>query len=311
MIVTSYIDGNPLLKPFNNKGIQVITVNRPKDALRLLDQTICYFGDLKYDLKHPFELLKLKGELSRRGIPYVYWNRDAPWNEGWKKHRFLFLKFIKPVNIYLAHSSQTSHLFHQKTELFPNAAENFFFNKNDISQLRQESNYQYDVSFIGSTGNKKWRACNLRAEFFNEVEKRIRIISPNVRFKIFDTCTEKISKQAQVDIIKSTKINLNYGAVCDLPSTPSWGLPERVFGIAAAGGFLLTDYRKTSEKIFNKNLLEDFQDIDGCVEKINFYLDHFNELRNRAEALHQEVLNFHTYDIRAEQFLNLVKNYRA
>ena len=120
---------------------------------------------------------------------------------------------------------------------------------------------------------------------------------------------ESLTADQQIELIQASKINLNYGAMCDLPGNPSWGLPERVFGIPAAGGFLLTDWRESVPDTFPDGHLDNFRDATDCAGKIRHYLNRFGELRDRAEALHAQVLTHHTYANRAVQLINLLHTY--
>lgn len=118
-----------------------------------------------------------------------------------------------------------------------------------------------------------------------------------------------MSVENQVRLIQESRINLNFGAACD-SATVSWGLAERCFGIPACGGFLLSDYRQHARDTFPPDLWVDFTDIGDCVEKIRYYLAHFEQVRELAEGLHREVMLRHTYVHRARAFVGLAMAWR-
>ena len=53
---------------------------------------------------------------------------------------------------------------------------------------------------------------------------------------------------------------------------------------------------------------DDFHDTKECVEKVIFYLKNLNTLRDRAEALHHQVLENHMYSHRAATFISHLPN---
>jgi spore maturation protein CgeB len=119
-----------------------------------------------------------------------------------------------------------------------------------------------------------------------------------------------LSVNEQVALIQASKINLNYGASCEFgASTPS-GLPERCFGIPAAGGFLLCDRRShaTDHFVPGKNWAE-FDGLDDCVVQIDYWLRNFLLSRDIAEASYRHVTTHHTYRQRAETLLESLREW--
>jgi len=114
----------------------------------------------------------------------------------------------------------------------------------------------------------------------------------------------------QISIIQKSKINLNIGAMCDLQDNPSLGLPERAFGIPAAGGFLLTDWRKNITNTFSENGCDYFHNPEECANKIIYFLRNFDLTRAHAEKLHNEVVNKYTYNISAANLLDILICYQ-
>lgn len=310
-IVTTHSDGGPLVVALRAVGVQVDRVDW-KDLLgyRNFEGCIGFYGNLFTEIKNLPAFVALKRKLGRLDIPYVFWNRDAPWNVGMKLHRRLAVQWMTPVDIYLAHSLQDAAWFSSNCHYFPNAAQHPYYADTRVGELRDEASYEQDVCFFGALGNTRRRACRERVEFLAEVESRVRRVLPAVRFRVLDTVHQGLGLEQQLRLIRTSKINLNYGAMCDLPGNPSWGMPERVFGIPAAGGFLLTDYRRSISDTFAGDACDFFLEAEDCAAKIISSLESFHVLRARAEEMHRQVVEKHTYEARARQLLGLLQSYR-
>ncbi|MGE5490541.1 MAG: glycosyltransferase [Actinomycetota bacterium] len=310
-IITTHSDGNPLVVGLRSIGVRVDRVSWTEmPGHRDFDGCIGFYGNLFTEIKNLPVFVTLKHRLARLGIPYVFWNRDAPWNVGMKLHRRLAVQWLKPVDIYLAHSLQDARWFSGNCHYFPNAAQRPYYAGTRIEEMRVEDAYEADVCFFGALGNLKRRGCRERVEFFGEVERRVKALLPTARFRIVDTVHQGLGLEEQLHLIRTSKINLNFGAMCDLPGNPSWGMPERVFGIPAAGGFLLTDYRQAIPDTFTDGACDYFLEAEDCAAKIVSGLASFSTLRARAEEMYRQVVAQHTYEVRANQLLDLLGLYR-
>lgn len=308
--LTTHSPRNPLIVNLIAIGERVIRA----DDFRLLpvvNLQACqgYIGNLFSEVKKLPALIRLLRRLKHYHVPYIFWNRDAPWNVGITPFYIWVLRKLQPVDIYLCHSQQTAHLFSRVCHYFPNAALKNYYHATTLSDLRQESRYHYDISFIGSFGNLKKQGCKDRADFLMAVEQRVKQKIERLKVCFIDTFKERLSFEEQANIIRTSKININYGTICDLPENKSWGLTERVFGIPAAGGFLLTEYRKCILETFPGGICDYFENIEDCSVSIIYYLNNFKLLRDRAEHLHKHVIRNHTYEIRAMEFLKIVKKW--
>ena len=299
----------PLMQALEKQGSEVLRVANIDDVLEQnLDGVSAFIGNIFDDIKKPLMLLKLKNRLRRLGIPYVFWNRDAPWNCAMRWRRKILLRLIQPVDIYLAHSLQGHQLFNRRAIYFPNAAQGSYSEGLDLKKLRDEGQYDYDVSFIGAFGSAKRVSNRKRAAFLNELEKQLIAVNPKIRLFWHDTHADAIPADQQIAIIQKSKINLNLGAICDLPGEISWGLPERVFGIPACGGFLLTEARKHLPDTFDQDEIDSFSSVETCVRTLLPYLANFTLLREKAERLHRLVLEKHTYETRALTIMKIIGN---
>lgn len=307
-LYTTHSPRNPLLQSLVARGEVVRTVALG-DPLPDLTDCLAFYGNLFDEIKHWRQLIDLKHQLKCQNVPYVFWNRDAPWDVGMKRHNRIAMRLIRPVDIYLTHSMQGAQDFGGIAHYFPNAAQPVYYQGTDLVALRDESSYQFDVSFFGSFGNRKDRNARERWQFLVALEEGLRRRIPGVRFKTIDTSETTLALAEQLSFIRSSKINLSVGAMCDLPGNPSWGLPERVFGIPAAGGYLLTERRQNLDLTF-RNPPASFSCVDDCVSKIEDALSDFSVMRRCAEALHAEVLAGHTYLQRAQYFLEMLRSFQ-
>jgi spore maturation protein CgeB len=303
-VVTVFEEHHPLVRALAGAGCPVTRL-----GLAELPQSggepYFYLGDMFEQIKAPLALARLRRALTRDGAPYVMWNRDAPWNCAIKPWRKLLVRASRRVDLHLAHSLQSTELFGESVVYFPNAAESDRYNLGGrtLDSLRDPGGYQFDVSFVG-TLSPGFRMVRARVAFLAELGRRLERSGVNYRF--FDTSLgSSLSLQEQVAIIQTSRINLSVGAVCDKPAT-SWGLPERCFGIASCGGFLLCDERRHAADTFPEEARAEFRNLEECVERIRYFIAHFDLSRARAECLHRDVMERHTYAVRARQLLDLV-----
>lgn len=252
-------------------------------------------------LRHPLELWRLKRMLARRGVPLLAWNRDAPHylnRAGW---RLDLLDRARLLDIYATHTLiDHQRRFADAMLYLPNAADTagYHLQGRTLAQLRDSSAYEWDVSFFGAMDGARYKEMHARQEFFVALGDRLR--ARGIRFLFREAAG--LDVDAQVSLIQRTRINLNFGASCDYGAPVASGLPERCYGIPASGGFLLCDRRTHARDDFtpSENWAE-FDGLDDCVGKIEYWLAHFDAARGLAERCHAHVLAHHTYANRAEK----------
>lgn len=308
-ILTTHANHNPLVAALRDDGVDVRRVSW-NQALPNLNGCGAFYGNLFDEIKDWAGLAKLKVQLRQYKVPYVFWNRDAPWNTGIKLRNLFALKLLKPIDIYLAHSLQDKYLFGGDAHYFPNAAKAAYYRDTDMQSLRDESLYMHDVSYFGSFRNPKDRNARLRASFLESLETELKQRRPNIRFRSIDTAKQPMGLEGQLRLIRTSKINLNVGAMCDQSRNPSWGLPERIFGIPAAGGFVISDARKHLLDTFGAGSIPTFDSPEACAALIDNLLSNWEMLRSQAEKQRLEVMAQHTYHHRARHLLQLLERYR-
>jgi spore maturation protein CgeB len=306
-ILTTHDDHNPLLQALRAECVDVRSIRWADISPQALIGCRAFYGNLFDEIKHWPLFLSKRRLLRQAAVPYVFWNRDAPWNVGIKRINRWFLNQLKPVDVYLAHSLQGATDFGGQPFDFPNAAQPVYYESTDLAGLNEESLYRYDVSFFGSAALGKDRNSRERYHFLMALQDRLLITHPEIRFRFINTADTPMSTAEQLNLIRTSKINLNLGAMCDLPGKPSWGLPERVFGIPAAGGFLMTEHRKNLSNLFPEKTYGQFHNLDEAVTNIVKILADFSAMRYRANTLHQKVINHHTYKCRAHTFCQILE----
>ncbi len=308
--VTVLDENEPLLRALAGAGCLVRKAAAQGLPPEGIGRPYFYLGNMFEQVKQPLELARLRRRLAADGAPYVWWNRDAPWNCAIKPLRRLFVHASRPVDIHLAHSLQSVSLFGEPARYFPNAAQvdRYHLAGRSLQSLRDPAQYRWDVSFVG-TLNPAFRQVQQRVAFFAELAPRLE--REGIGCRLVDTSIgSSISLAEQIAIIQTSRINLSVGAVCDDP-VPSWGLPERCFGIGACGGFLLCDQRRHGPQTFPAQAWESFSSVEECLARIKFFLGHFSAARDKAEALHHDVMKHHTYEARARELLKLVAAWQA
>jgi spore maturation protein CgeB len=184
----------------------------------------------------------------------------------------------------------------------PNAVWTRHFNLHGASleAMRDPAYYELDVSFLGNLNGKRYREHAERERFFAVLGERLAPSGLRVRF----ADSNGIAEEEQIRVIQRSRINLSYRSSCDHESAGSWGLPERCYGVPARGGFLLSDARPHAADDFDlATEWACYQGMDDCVDKIRYYLAHFDEARRIAEAAHARVMRDHTYEHRARNLL--------
>ncbi len=99
-----------------------------------------------------------------------------------------------------------------------------------------------------------------------------------------------------------SKINLNI----TLPSIET-GLPQRIFDIMGAGGFVLTNYQQEIDDYFVVGKeIEVFHNLDELIEKTSYYLSHEQERLKIALNGYQKVRENFSYLKQMKKILSIV-----
>jgi len=262
-------------------------------------------------MSHLRVMRKLKRTVCRRSVPIIAIDRDAPWYKGIKPWRIWLTQRLGLFDIYATHSLQEADRFAAMPLYLPNAADTFRYNlgAHSLQEMRVPEWYRYDVSFLGNLDAERYREHAERVAFFRGLGPRLSELGISHLFQH----SESVPATEQVEIIQRSRINLNFGAACDNgPAGRSWGLPERCYGIPACGGFLLSDAREHAARDFVPDVeWTSFTNIDDCLRKIMYYLEHYSEAREIAEQAHYRVMRDHTYAARAKTLVDTIRQWHA
>lgn len=254
-------------------------------------------------LRHPLIVWRMHRFLRRHGIPLFVWNQDAPHYLNRAAWRLDWLDRARLFDLYATHSLIDSRRFADSTLYLANAADtsSYHLSNATLSALRDPARYGYDVSFFGAMDGKRYKEMRARQEFFVSLGERLS--ARRIRFLFRESAGMSVDEQ--VALIQASRINLNFGASCDYEAPLASGLPERCYGIPACGGFLLCDRRTHAQDDFTpgENWAE-FDGLDDCVAKIEYWLANFSAARELAERCHAHVLRHHTYAHRAATLHN-------
>jgi len=102
-------------------------------------------------------------------------------------------------------------------------------------------------------------------------------------------------------IYAESKININITSI-----QFDYAIVNRVLDVAAAGGFLLTDWKDELREITSVHELISYRSVDELKSKIDYYLTHDEERLEIAAQLHHDVKQKRTYDLATETIMGFV-----
>jgi spore maturation protein CgeB len=271
-----------------------------------------------YDVvRKPWRIYRLARILRRHRIPLIAWNRDAPHylNFDIPRRRWMLdlADRLRLLDIYATHTLADRRQFADRVLYLPNAADVSAYNLNGpqeqvFERLRRPETYRYDVSFFGGMNGRRYKEDAAREDFFRELGRRLDAKGITHRFQE----ASGLSVGQQIELVQSSRINLNFGARCEYRASLASGLPERCYGIPACGGFLLCDRRTHARDDFAIGTdWAEFEGLEDCVSQIDYWLSNFDAARQIAERCYRKVMSQHTYERRAELYLAALKQWHA
>jgi spore maturation protein CgeB len=305
-IILNFRSGFPGLREgFEALGHEVVENQWTPEAAALQGAALCVadFVDCARRLRRT---LALKARLARAGVPFVALNRDAPFNRGIHRARLAAVAWLKPFDGYASHSMQSAGRFAARALYCPNAAREALYHADQarLAAMRDPAWYRWDVSFIGNLDARRYREHARRVEFLHVLKGNLEAQNLQILFRD----GAELSEAGQVDIIARSRINLSTIAACDAGSEPSWGLPERCYGVPACGGFLLSDRRRHASGDFADDERAEYGSLEECVAKVRHFLGRFGEARAIAERAHARVARDHGYRNRAARLLDFARH---
>jgi spore maturation protein CgeB len=294
-----------LREGFEALGHEVIENQWTPDAAALDGAALCV-ADFVDCARQVRRTLGLKKRLAKARVPFIALNRDAPFNRGVHPTRLAVMAWLKPFDGYACHSMQAAGKFSVRTLYCPNAAREALFqvNEEQLKVMRDPAGYRWDLSFFGNMDAKRYREHARRAEFLHVLKGRLEAQNLKVLFRD----SAGMSEAEQLEIVRTSRINLSTIAACDAGTEPSWGLPERCYGVPACGGFLLSDRRRHAPEDFADDERAEYGSPEECVSMVRHFLDRFGAARAVAERARARVARDHRYRNRAARLLDFARH---
>ena len=103
-------------------------------------------------------------------------------------------------------------------------------------------------------------------------------------------------------VFKKSRINLNFAN-----SLGDNQIKARTFEVPGSGGFLLTEYTKGLEDIYDTRAeIETFSSVDECVKKITYFLNESSERYRITKAGNKRTIREYTYTKRMKAIIDRV-----
>ncbi len=112
--------------------------------------------------------------------------------------------------------------------------------------------------------------------------------------------------EGQGEIYARSKINLVLSKI-ELRDV----VHERVFNIAACEGFSIAEHREAILGLFPEGEIPTFRHREELLDKVRHYLGREDERRELARAAHERVMREHTFAVRMEQMVGIVRGFLA
>jgi spore maturation protein CgeB len=294
-----------LREGFEALGHEVVENQWTPDAAALDGAALCV-ADFVDCARQVRRTLGLKKRLAKARVPLIALNRDAPFNRGVHPTRLAVMAWLKPFDGYASHSMQAAGKFSARTLYCPNAAREALFqvNEEQLKVMRDPAGYRRDLSFFGNMDAKRYHEHARRAEFLHVLKGRLEAQNLKVLFRD----SAGMSEAEQLEIVRTSRINLSTIAACDAGTEPSWGLSERCYGVPACGGFLLSDRRRHAPEDFADDERAEYGSLEECVSMVRHFLDRFGEARAVAERARARVARDHRYRNRAARLLDFARH---
>lgn len=290
------------------EGFEALGHEVSEDAEGSLEGVRLCIADLTDCARRIRRTFALKRRLAAQGAPFLALDRDAPWHRGVHGARLVALAWLKPFGGYATHSMQMQGRFAARSLYCPNAARESVYRvaPSELESMRDPAWFRWDVSFVGNLDAARYPEHTLRAAFVRALAERLAPLG----LRVFFRDAAGLAEAEQVDIIKRSRINLSTIAACDAGEEPSWGLPERCYGVPSCGGFLLSDDRRHAADDFAADEWVAYRDLDECVARVTEFLAQPERARAIAERMHERVQREHLYRHRAARLLDFAAHAR-
>lgn len=215
----------------------------------------------------------------------------------WQRHQNVIAQFAKNVlpglnDCFLQAMEKDSFL---SLESFDAAAESFDQMVNLYLAHQLRTHLMFEAARLSMLKTLGW---------LFEADLPVKLFGGEEWQKIFPQAGEAplVRFEEQGEIYNRSKINLVLSKI-ELRDV----VHERVFNIAACRGFSLAEHREAILGLFPEGEIPTFRDREELLEKTRYYLLSDKERRDLAGAAHERVMRDHTFRVRMEQMVGMVK----
>lgn len=295
-----------LREGFEALGHEVIENQWGSGSAAGADLCVADFVDCARNLRRTLAYARA---LRRQSIPFIAFNRDAPWHRGIHRTRLALIAALAPFDGYATHSMQEGKRYARHVIYCANAAQEGAYHANAaaLREMRDPGYFHRDVSFLGNLDFARYPEHRARAEFLGALDERLRKQGVTTLFRN----SAGMTATEHLDIFRRSRVNLSAAVACDAGRERSWGLPERCYGVPACGGFVLSDERHHAQDDFAADEWAAYSGLDDCIAKIHTYLAKPAIARAIAERAHARVMRDHLYRHRAARLLDFASNVHA
>lgn len=123
-----------------------------------------------------------------------------------------------------------------------------------------------------------------------------------------DLISSKFSLKRDIFVIGSEMVNALSSYKIAFNINIGDDINFRTFEATGAGAMLMTNYTPNLEKLFEigKDVIV-YESPDDLISKIDYYLNHSNEREAIADSGRSRSMNHHTYDVRSQRLIDLIK----
>lgn len=219
--------------------------------------------------------------------PFIYWTKDCIL----KTENIKAMPFYDKVFVYDSYFIDSiKERLNKNVYYLP-----FGFDPDTFKKISIEKNN--NISFIGTYTDERF---NILSEI-----KNFGLIIYGGDWQSLNNKCNGIVKDQNICNVTYNKSYINFN-LHHLQTV--YGLNIRNFDVIGSGNFLLTDYRKDLENLFEIGKeIETYKSIDELKEKIKYYLDHSEKINEIAENGYKRAQNEHTYKQRMKTVLKLIQ----
>jgi len=276
---TPYTPGKYLERAFRRIGVNVTLVEDTIDFASVDMKQYCAVLFVESPARPPVTVINR----DQVNIPVMFWIHHG---QNRLDFNLQLCEMYKPDLILMSHSLELAPRFPAPVHFFPFGVDTtIFYSDKPFSQRK------HDVTFSGS----------LSSRYYQNRKESLQLIEETFKDKAALSLRKKLFLQELGQHYGNSKIVFNQTA--DELKT----FNMRIFEGMGCGALLLTDPTPEQDRIFQDGVhYVVYQSKEDMLEKLSYYISHPDQAEKIAKTGQQYVLQFHTYEHRAKEILNLI-----